>query len=148
MYWTCTAGTSYMIRAVSERTPPGGRGAAVGEGEGMPCFFLSFQANSFLFTFFFERRSQRPGPFMEITWPRDLFLGYGEHGRGGKYVHVMYTLEYKITILLGDGFLSSFFEPIKLSDDERMPRQKKHVVCVFRAIDRKVRHHKQISEKT
>lgn len=111
MYWTCTAGTSYMIRAVSERTPPGG-----GERErGCLVFSYPFQANSFLFTFFFERRSQRPGPFMEITWPRDLFLGYGEHGRGGagggggKYVHVMYPLEYKITILLGDGFLSFFF---------------------------------------
>lgn len=36
--------------------------------------------------------------------------GGGGGGRGGKYVHVMYPLEYKITILLGDGFLSFFFQ--------------------------------------
>lgn len=50
MYWTCTAGTSYMIRAVSERTPPGGGG----EGEGDALFFLILFRQTHFFSLSFS----------------------------------------------------------------------------------------------
>lgn len=131
MYWTCTAGTSsYIIPAVSERTPPG----AVGGARGDALFFrILFRQTHFFSLSFLSEESQRPVHLWkyhghEISF-RDMGSMEGE-GVGSMYciVHVIYTLEYKITILLVDDLFAFFFEPIKLSDDKRMPRQKKHIV--------------------
>ena len=77
----------------------------------MPYFFriLFRQTHFFSLSFLSEEVSDRSiyGNAKNAPWPRDLFPGYGAHGRGrgGR----MYSLEYKTTILLGDDFFSLFF---------------------------------------
>ncbi len=110
---------NYMIRAVSERTPRRGE-------RGCLIFFVSFSGKLISFHFLFWAKKSATGPFMEMRrMPHGHEISFRDMGRmegeeGGR----MYSLEYKTTILF-------FFEPIKLRDDERRPRPKKHLVCTY-----------------